>query len=371
MKDIKFYINDEVIVQNNKYIVTGYIQYKNLNDGYVWFEYRLKELNSNTIAWLSIDNLYEEYAIYRQERNSYGFTAEEIERQGYREADSGVQAVIDFNGRMDVDKGEQARFWEYEDGDAEKIIAIEEWSDGREYSTGHYLDRDDISIIGQNTIRENSNSFQKNKSIMDYCLAVGSVLLIMFVIVVFLVNIGGSYLIEKHLEESSSYRYVTSITSDRENEHKADVYRSSLSLDETVKNIIDYIEGDTEYIQQNKDEDDSSVAIITKEEYCFVYESEDNEILVQISSRQYAYSSTNTIYKGRSGSYRYYRRYYYSTVYSKDKSSFGSSSDSFSGYQDGNVSTNSSDTYSSYASSVRQNSILSRRSSGGGTSSGK
>lgn len=141
-------------------------------------------------------------------------------------------------------------------------------------------------------------------------------------------------------------------------------------MDATARDIIQAVEGDVEDVQQNTEDEDDSIAILTDNEYCLVYTSSDNETLVQISERSYAYCSSNTPYRCRMGTGRYFRRFYYSRGYSSDKDRYSKKRDSYTGYDDTTV-TSTTDTYKSYASSVRQSSIARRRSSGGGTSSGK
>ena len=375
MEENSFSVNDEIKVENQFYIVKGFIQYQNINDGYKWTEYQLLNKCSNEIKWLSIDSLYEEYAIYTQEQKSSAYDPDQIEKQGYREADSGKQKVIGYQGNMDVDMGETAYFWEYEDGDGEKIIAVEQWSDGKECSRGYYLDKNQITLVNKGE-KSDSNMFSSGKKASNTMLSklicimalVGGGGIILFIIGCLF---GNSNQIHNFLEESLYFDFKTAITSEHNNKEKATVYQTSLTLDEAVKKIIDGIEGDTEYVQQNTEDKDTSVAIITDKEYCLVYESEEKEVLVQVSSRAYVYGSSNHVYHGRSATYRYYRRYYYSTVYSTDRNRYKDKNDSYTGYHDSTINNTASDTYSSYASSVRQSSISSRRSSGGGTSFGK
>ena len=56
------------------------------------------------------------------------------------------------------------------------------------------------------------------------------------------------------------------------------------------------IEGDVTDVQQNTEGDDKSIAILTEDgQYRLVYTSEDNEVLVQVSSRKFAYTSDTAI----------------------------------------------------------------------------
>lgn len=386
MADFNFSINDVIQIGRSSYIVNGWIRYKNINDGYVWNEYLLLDQNNYEQRWLSIDNLYDEYAIYKQERSGVKYDADSIERLGYREADAGRQKVLETHGNVDADIGEAADFWEYEDASEENIIAIEKWNGETEYSRGYYLDADEIRVINRNSqsTAGNTNFYagggssysggassgrSSSKAVTSVLVWVIATVLMMFAFV------GGIFKnkneIEDYLKSNSSFTYKTSITSETNSKLKAQVYSTTYSVDSAAKMIIDAIDGNTENVQQNTEDGDNSIAIVTKYEYCLVYLSEDNETLVQISSREFIYGSTSDAYRARRSTRRYYRRYYYSTAYSYDKTKYNNSYDSYSGYNDSRVTTNSTDTYSSYASSVRQSSVASRSSSGGGTSYGK
>ena len=88
--------------------------------------------------------------------------------------------------------------------------------------------------------------------------------------------------IRNYLEDSPFYSYETSITSDLNEEEKADVYSTSRSIEMAAKDIINAIDGETEDVQENTE--DESVAILTEHEYCLVYESEEGKTMVQALS---------------------------------------------------------------------------------------
>ena len=148
---------------------------------------------------------------------------------------------------------------------------------------------------------------------------------------------------ENYIEkETTKYIYVTSVTNNTNNK-KAKVYKSLLAdIDATVKDIIDGVpEGITDTIDSDPNSEDDGIGLRTDKEYAYIYK-ENNEIFVQVSSKEYV-NNSGTMYHSR------HYHYYYNT--------YGS--------------TRKSDTYSSYAYSARQRSVNSRTSSGGGTSSGK
>ena len=149
--------------------------------------------------------------------------------------------------------------------------------------------------------------------------------------------------IEKYMKKNSSkYLYVTSVTSNTSKE-KAKVYKSKLnSIDLTVKDLIKGIPEAIEKVTDSKEKlTQKGIGLHTKKEYAYVYE-EKGQIYIQVSSRKYVTSSSNTYHSGHRSSYYYG----YST-------------------RARNIA------YSNYANSARQDSVNSRHSSGGGTSSGK
>ena len=369
---MEYSVGDRLSIDGGTYDVVGKILYRNIGDSCTWYEYRLIETGTRKEKWLSIDDTYKEYSISECVKHA--------DNSGYHEVDSGTEQVVGCWGRVDVDPGERARFTEYEDETEELIISNEVWSDGAEVSVGYYLDADEIQLITRGGAAGGGGSSSSGFGNSGFSGRGGgksklgtAILIIMIVFVGFTFAKAALTMantsIEKVLNKSTYYTYKTSITGNEG--QKATVYTSSLDLDSTAKYIINGIKGNVQGVQQNTEDDDNSIAILTKKEYCLIYESEDNEVLVQVSSRKYTYTSDQTPYRSRAGTNRYYRRYYYSTGYTADTSSYKGVSSSFGGFGDTGVSVNSADTYSSYASSVRQASTSTRSSSGGGLSSGK
>ena len=294
---------------------------------------------------------------------------------------------------MDVEIGDTANFIEYEDVTEEKIISHEIWDDGFEVSTGYYLDEHEVVKMsgGQGVSAGGYNSYQSNAGYQSTGFASGGtmsnnassesiqkivkLLVTLIPILVVFSAIKGAFggigtpSISKYLDKTATYIYQTSITG-TEGE-KADVYMTYHDVDSASKDIIAAIDGKTEDVQQNTEDGDDSVAILTKKEYCLIYTSEEGETLVQISTRKYAYYNDADPYHSRTGTRRYYRRYYYSRGYSSDYASWGSTNSPYDSYSGSTLNNNPYDAYSTYAGSVRQSSTTSRTSSGGGTSSGK
>lgn len=363
-----FSVGDVLSIEDKEYRVVGKITYRNSEDNCYWDEYRMVAVVGGKEAWLSIDETYNEYSI--------SWMCYKPDLTGYHVVDRGREIVMSRMGNVDVDSGEVAYFTEYEDSTEEKIISEEVWSDGAEYSYGHYVDVTDVLFERSepNKVSNNSSGYT-SKGAKVILLVVPIVMFALIFLTVLMPVLGSLFLngsVEKYLEDSDEYVYQTSVTGNEQ--EKADVYMAATmsSVDSVAKDILKGINGKSSSVQQNTEDNDNSVAILTDDEYCLVYMSDDNEtVLVQVSGRKYAYTSDRDLYRGTRHSRRYYRRFYRTLGYNSDSSRYSSSASSYSTYNDTDISYNSSNSYNSYSSSVRQSSIGTRKSSGGGISSGK
>ncbi len=371
MGNREYYVGETIKADGDLYRITGKIIYRNPADGKTWEEYRLIAVNFNEEErWLSVDNSYKEYSLSKV--NPLADT------MGYHQVDAGMQEVVSAEGDVDVEKGDTARFVEYEDSTEEKIVSMETWEDGVEYSSGYYLDPWEFGREGENVSRSGPRSKGKGFPLVVICF-----------LVIWFMGFGGSFVsglssnqksIGRYLKKSNLFQYATSITG--EDKQKADVYeyQSDPSFDGFTQeallmmvayNIIDGIDGKSESIQQNNETDDHTVAILTQKEYCIIYQGDDDKVYVQVSSRKYAYTTDKEPYHGRRRTHSYFRRFYYSTGYIADSSTYSRSPSSYTGYSDGGISYDSGNELNSYSNSVRQSSAATRSSDGGGLSSGK
>lgn len=360
---MRFSIGDIVNVDGDEYRIVGRIKYKNSSDGMCWDEYRMMPLIGYGEAWLSVDDKFKEYSISKK-------AAITTSVAGYHLVDSGTEIVVGREGKVDVDVGDRADFYEYEDSTEEKIISHEVWDDEREVCTGYYLDEDEISFVRHDTQYKARNPVSSSFNPVSFIIVMGVVFVIMFEV---LSSIRFTPSISKYLKKSEDYTYVTSITGI--NNQKAKVYKaaSGSSIGSTAMNIINAIDGETQKVQQDTEAnegEDASVGILTEKEYCLVYRSEDGDVLIQVSDRKYAYSNDSQPYHSSRRVHSYYKRFYYSSGYRNDLHEYNGQSP-YNSYDGDTMDFDSNDTYSSYASSVRQSSIYSRSSSGGGLSSGK
>ncbi len=368
MSNMNYNVGDILRVDGDDFRVLGKIVF----DG-MWVEYRLLSQVGNQERWLSIDEQYREYSISRKADHSVSFA-------GYHVVDEGTERVVHAEGNVDVEDGDSAIFTEYEDVTTEKIISVERWDDEEEISVGYYLDAHEIVLLSsrygntsgaspyvQRSVYDSGHRSSGNKS----GLWIGVTVLVMIIGMLGSVLRGssGGNKIAKYIENSQSYVYETSITG--ADSQKADVYYTTFSVDQAARDVINGIKGDTEDVQQNTEDGDSSITILTNKEYCIIYTSEDNITLVQVSDREYAYRNDNDLYRGNRYTNRYYRRYYYSRGYGSDTVTYDDYSSPYSSYTDSTLSGDYDSTYNTYSSSIRQSSTTSRTSSGGGLSSGK
>lgn len=389
MVSLNFGIGERIKISGAEHDIQGVINYYSNEERYVWSEYKLIDINTGQIKWLSIDDKYGQCAIYIVAQGN-NYNRDSILSNGYKSASSGTARVQSYSGNIDVDVNESVRFEEFEDGSEQNIIAMEAWSDGIEYSTGYYLNANQIQRVYQNNTMNNetrvNNTIHEQKRKKKVPILAIIVWLIITAIIfgagLMGINKASKNVMAKSMTEQNGFTYVTSITSDLENKQKADVYSTTSSVEDAAKKILEQIGNNLEEVQENTE--DQSVAITTKYEYALVYKSEDEKTLVQVSSREYTYGSNNGPYRARYATGLYYRNYYRTFCYIKDKtryknSTYSTANDSADGLSSDKTSTTnkyktySSDTAknSSSSSSVRQKSSTSRSSSGGGTSSGK
>ncbi len=372
---MEFSVGTVLRVDGEVYNVVGKIRYRNQVDNCLWDEYRLFSQATNREKWLSIDTTYNEYSISEASWNA--------STGGYHEVDRGVEVVVGAWGNVDVEPGDRANFTEYEDSTEEKIVSYEVWDDGTETSTGYYLDANEIQVVshaasngmgGQAGFQAGAPQGNAAGKALTKVVTACVILIMMFSIGGPLLAVFGSLgsSIAKHLEKTTStYTYTTSVTG--KDGEKADVYKSNLTMDATAKDIISAVNGNTTDVQQNTEDGDESIAIMTSKEYCLVYMSEDEQqVLVQVSTRKFAYTNDERPYRSSRYTHRYYRRFYYSRGYSNDSSTYTDYTSPYGGgFDDDPIAYNTTDTYRSYSSTVRQASTSSRSSSGGGFSGGK
>lgn len=367
-------VGSKIKLKEDIFIVKGYIVFRD-NDGLCWVEYKIKSKSTSDIKWLSIDRINQEYSVYKEQDYDKSFSEENIISQGYKKVEDDVATVVDYKGDVDVDLDETVYYKEYEDSTEEKLISVEEWNGLYECSKGYYVDKEEIENIGfqsQNNLSRpeyinRKGSYNKNKPMNILAVVVGIICIIIAALGI--KSCVAKKLISDVIKSNTDFQYVTSITSDLDNNKKADVYLCKGTVEYATKTIIEGLNGDVEDVQENTE--DGTVVISVSDELAVIYNSEDGETMLQLSDRKYAYSSRNTMYRSSTRSNRFFRRYYYSKFFNRDRERFDSSKSGYANYNGGSFSGNDNNKYKSYSDSIRQQSINSRTSSGGGTSAGK
>lgn len=334
-----------IYINNEKYSVINMIKFNEAN--WIWYEYEIIS-ETNIHKWLSVEeneNKQIEFWLYdvyygNIDVNEIQFISNNNEYELY---ESGIASVVGYYGNADVDMDEKCKYFDYISKDKKSIISVEKWEDETEKSIGNILDRSNI-IFTEEIYMPYINNISKDKSNMLSWFKSVSVIFVVFLIgslgSLVDLNVFSKKTIDKYLkQETQKYIYVTSVTNNANNK-KARVYESSLSsIDVTVKDIIDGVPNSITTVKES-DSDDDGIGLCTKNEYAYVYE-EDENIYVQVSNKKYLDNSGSTYHS------KHYNGYY------RTYNSFSSSR------------------YSNYVYSARQQSINSRVSSGGGTSSGK
>lgn len=341
--------------------VIGYILYENPQDsGKHWTEYRIKTQQGE--CWLSCDEFYDEYSLSWPANDVRGRIGPE-----WHKVDEGIQVVRSASGDVDVDPGERASFVEYEDISEDHTLSVEVWSDGTEFSKGEYIEKSDIVETGYKDPLVKKSMKQKAMLI-----AFGFLFLLMLANAVF-TNLNAYKSIDKYVKGTAKYTYETSLSGNQKQKAAVYAYYKPTTTDAVAMDIIQGIEGETESVTQKDDNEDEEIAILTEKEYCLVYHPENDEqkVYIQVSSRKYAYTSDNAPYRSSSAGTSWYRNHYYSSAYSKDSSSYKGTPSAYSMYNGTTIHNIGNGYFDSYSSNIRQSSINSRKSSGGGLSSGK
>ncbi len=331
-----------VLIKNKRYTVVGMIEFK--EDTWIWQEYKLVMQESKKVNWLNVeqdDNGILQYSLYEENysintNNSISFNYNNDEYSLYEQ---GSAMVNDYFGRVDVDIGEYETYKEYINTNKTSLISVEVWDGDIEKSFGEYIQHNDIVITEE---IEQVQSLQAPKASKGFIFTILSFFVVIPIFAIFTsINVSRNAMSD-YIEKNPLYSYVTSVTNN-ENNKKAKVYKTNLTIDETVRNIIDGIPEKVKKVTQTDNDDNEGIGIFTNFEYAYVYESEDNETYVQVSKNNFVTSNTNS-YHSRYRTRGYYRTYTTNSTHSE---------------------------YTSYLNSARQQSINSRTSSGGGTSSGK
>lgn len=367
---IQLDVGQRLKIDSNIYKIDSYIVYED-EESSKFIEYELIKERSREKLWLSVGINYEEALFFKQAKYADG--EKSLINKGY-EVIEDLEARAINSCNADNDPYERVHFKEFKHKESKQIFSIETWEDETCYSESIDIKIDDIEILidspDENLYSKDDTKSEKGKlPWLKYLL----LLMIPVGLVFFTSQLNNKKFIATYLKEDSSYEYFTSLTSDVDSKLKADVYKTALSMETATEFIVGAAYKLIEDVQSSDDE--YSVGILTKHEYAIVYIGMDDQTYVQISPREYAYTSSNDLYHSYYPSSNiYYRDFYYSFGYDDDKKSHKKRTSPYVAYAGGTVIENTSDKYrvlKSSGPSIKQSSVYSRPSSGGGLSSGK
>lgn len=362
-------IGQKIRLESKTYIIDSYIVYED-EENSKFIEYELiNDKSKKDILWLCVGINYDEVSLFKQAKYADG--EKSLLNKGYELIEDLDAKVINYSN-CDIDLYERVHLKEFKNKELTSIFSIETWEDETSYSESISIKLENIEILDEEELKVyNNNSDSNNKKIpyLKYIL----LLSIPAIILIVAINLSNRNSIKDYLNDDPSYIYDTSITSDADSKLKSDVYYTDMSMDTTTEFIVNALSNKIEDVQSSKDE--YSVAILTKYEYALVYIGMDNKTYIQVSPREYVYTSHNELYNPHyRASNIFYSDFYYSFGYKADSNRYKNRVSPFVGYAGSEVPKNSNDKYNqlkSSGSSVKRGSVFSRSSSGGGLSSGK
>lgn len=362
--DIKFNVGDLITVNGTHFMVAGRIDYSAKDKGQ-WSEFFLVRLSDKVGFWMSVDD---KVLLWEPLKNS--------DLTGYEKVEEGDETVDAVAGYVDCESGDSAEYEDYFNSADNTYVSIEKWSDGTEKSKGVLVDPSQIVLVKKGDAEEveaseDTEKKGKSKSVWKYLLLIFAVFL-GFKFCGSSSSSSSAPSIESGLSENSNYSDETYLTgADKE---FAQVYSSNMgSVESVAKDIITHIEGNTSMIYENP-VDSASVMIITPDEFCMVYvDTITNKTLVHVCKKNWIHKNSEIpLYHASASTDMFAKSWHIFKTYGPD--SLKKSSDShyhhhrsfgsfFTGYFFGTAMNNR---YSDYSNSVRQSSVSSRSSSGGG-----
>lgn len=355
---MRFNEGDILSINDIHYVVKGCLEFSSKKGG-SWPEYYMTRLSDGVEFWLSVDDKCLLWEVLSSTPNL----------SGYEVIESGVEIVKKAIGDVDCEVGDTAEYKDYSKRDERSYISVEKWDDETEYSSGSMVSPSKIKIVKKGDPKKKE---EKQKSgVWKYILMI----LALFLGFKFCGSSSSTPpTIESVLSENGRYIVETYLTgADKE---YAQIYRrstSGASIDGVTKEIIAHIEGNTTQVIENP-VDSSSVIIVTPDEFCVVYrDSITNKTLVHLCDKDWMTDNSSVpLYHANSSTEEFAKSLHVYNTYGADSLDNSNSNNHhhrrhshiFTALFFRNMSTNGR--YNDYSRSVRQESVNSRSSSGGG-----
>jgi len=349
---MEHYVGDAFRIEGTFFRVTGKVQYQNLETQEKWYEYYVFAPETGQRALYSC-------GIYKKE-NWLIEKEDKISLDDVYFVEQEVTEVIAARGTVDLQVGERGVLKKYQDAFGKTVKIVRTWNDEDSFYCGYCEGAmenpftEDIHAGKKKRKRKRGFRNTERTPAQESMFRFRIILSILAVVITTLCSIWNFMNVPsamKYIEENNlKYIHLRSLITD--NQDFADVYMSSDSLDNTAIELIECIDGKAEEIQQNLDNGDRSIAILTNKEYCFIYESVENQVLVQISPRKYAYSSDYALFQGTEYATEYYKHFYYTWGYSSDRKKYPEVTSPYLTYANRVLNINNRDKYSEYADKV-------------------
>jgi hypothetical protein len=260
---------------------------------------------------------------------------------------------------VDFDDGEVFAFSEYRSRNND-ILTWEFWDGEQEASLGKELREEDVAVLdSRKRAFSKKTSSSGNFNRMEVWIV--SIVLALILIPGWISSFSSARppLIERQLASNSSFALVTSVT--LQGDKKAQVYSTSLSLDDACLAVIRMDPEKVQYVTTTTEDPEKGERILqTTRETVMIYESESEETYVQVSE--------NAPGEGRYTAYRPRSPLRMLRLYRGSRAWYGSSSRRTADAEAQGIDTSR---YGPSVASARQASVTARRSSGGGSRFGK
>ena len=352
---MEHYVGDAFRVENTFYRVSGKIQYKNVETQRTWYEYRVFSPETGEEAWYSCD-------IYKDENWLTKLQSDDSLEDVYFLEQEALQ-VVATKGVVGDEVGDTMVLKKHQDAFGKNVKLVKSWSEKEEYFSGY------CEGARENPFTENMGAtknrktkkkwFGRNKERTPIQKSMLMFRLIVSVLVLLIASLGSLWnrlnvpsAIEFMEDNPMRFIHVHSLISEQED--FADVYMSTESMDDTAIAVIEHIEGKAEEVQQNAELGDDSIAILTEKEYCFIYKSENNQVLVQVCKRKYAYTCDHPLFQGTELSNEFYKHFYYTWGYRDDRVTYLEVASPYMTYQNTVLNVNNGDKFLKYAKKIRE-----------------
>ena len=371
----RFSVGQQILINNDLFSVTSIVKYQNVYDGAIWEEYIAYSPMNGTRRFTYDPTMGYQLLNPRSD----------IEiPTGFQQLENGEQIVREVQGDIEISVGDRLTYTDYINLSG-AVLTVLEGKSGANAWDGAYVPVQFIRAFDgtfsmpedaakNNKDKETFASRHKGVSGVVHGPGLTWIITIVITAVITLAGIGlatcsssdPEFSLHDYITGTSAYTQVSSIADS--NGEEITVYSHDGSIEDVAKDIISGVEGDID----STDGDATKAAINEDDDFVVVYPSSENgKTLVMLASRKAMYADDTQPYQMSDEVYSWMRDYYWTTCYEQDQQKYSDTTSRYSTHHGRYIVINSGNGYRGWADSARQESINSRKSSGGGISSGK